>query len=78
MLCDVTALTLNVRSGPGKSFSSSDFLSNGSTVEPVGISPDGQWIKMKVDGNENGGWVSNSSSFLSCNADVNLLPVVNP
>jgi hypothetical protein len=78
MLCDVTALTLNVRSGPGKSFSSSAFLSNGATVEPVGISPDGAWIKIKVNGSDDGGWVSNSSSFLSCNADVDLLPVVNP
>jgi hypothetical protein len=78
MLCDVTALTLNVRTGPGKSFATSGVVSNGATVEPVGISSDGEWIKIKVDGSEDGGWVSNSSSFLACNADVDLLPVVNP
>ena len=78
MLCDVTALTLNVRSGPAKTFSSSAFLSSGATVEPVGISPDGEWIKIKLDGSEEGGWVFNSSSFLSCNADPDLLPIINP
>lgn len=78
LICNVSAVTLNVRSGPGKTFSSSIFLSNGTTVEPVGISPDGEWIRIKVEGSDDQGWVFNSSSFLSCNADVDLLPVINP
>jgi hypothetical protein len=76
--CDVTALALNVRSGPGTTFSSADFLSTGDTVEPVGVSADGEWIKIKVEGSEQGGWVFNSSEFVTCNASTDLLPVVEP
>lgn len=78
LLCDVSALTLNVRSGPGTTFSSTAFLSNGDTIEPVGISPDGEWIKIKVEGSDAGGWVFNSPTFVACNADADLLPVVEP
>jgi len=76
--CNVDALALNVRSGPGKAFSSFAFLSNGDTVEPVGRSADNEWIKIKINGTEDQGWVFNSSEFLSCNASVKLLPVINP
>ena len=76
--CNVDALALNVRSGPGKAFSSFAFLSNGDTVEPVGRSADNEWIKIKINGTEDQGWVFNSSGFLSCNASVKLLPVINP
>jgi hypothetical protein len=48
------------------------------TVEPLGISPDGQWIKIKVQGSEDQGWVFYSPTFLTCDADVGLLPVINP
>lgn len=78
LLCDVTAMTLNVRSGPSTTFSSTNFLSNGDTVEPVGLSADGEWIKIKFDGSESGGWVFNSPTFVSCNADVDLLPIAEP
>jgi hypothetical protein len=78
MLCDIGALALNVRDGPGKTFSSSHFLSNGDTVEPVGISADGEWIKIKGEGSEDGGWVFNSPGFVACNASTDLLPVINP
>jgi hypothetical protein len=47
-------------------------------VEPVGRSADGQWIKVKINGTEDQGWVFNSSGFLSCNASVKLLPIINP
>ncbi|HUE98930.1 MAG TPA: SH3 domain-containing protein, partial [Anaerolineales bacterium] len=76
LLCNVSAMTLNVRNGPGTTFSSTAFLSNGDTIEPVGLSADGEWIKIKVDGSESGGWVFNSPGFVSCNAEVDLLPVV--
>jgi hypothetical protein len=76
--CNVDAQALNVRSGPGKAFSSFAFLSNGDTIEPVGRSADNQWLKIKIDGTEDQGWVGNSSGFLSCNASVKLLPVINP
>ena len=78
ILCNVRAGALNVRSGPGTTFSSSDILSSGETIEPVGISPDGEWIKIKMEESESEGWVFNSSTFVSCDADVNLLPLINP
>jgi hypothetical protein len=76
LLCNVSAMTLNVRSGPSTKFTSIDILSNGETITPLGRSPDGRWIKLKVEGNESGGWVFNSPSFVACDADVDLLPVV--
>ena len=78
MLCNVSAMTLNVRSGPSTTFSSSGFLSNGETIEPLGVSPDGDWIKIKLDGGESEGWVFNSPTFVTCDADVSLLPIINP
>jgi SH3 domain-containing protein len=76
--CNVDAQALNVRSGPSKTFSSFAFLSNGDTVEPVGRSANNEWIKIKINGTEDQGWIVNSSGFLSCNASVKLLPVINP
>ena len=78
VICNVNALTINVRSGPGTGFPSTSFLSNGQTVEPVGRSPDSQWILVKGEGGENVGWVFYSPGFLSCKPDVELLPVVQP
>ena len=78
MLCDVRAQAMNVRSGPGKSFSSFAFLNNGDSVQPLGRSADNQWIKVKINDTEDQGWVSNSAGFLTCNAPVKLLPVINP
>jgi len=76
--CNVNALTLNVRSGPSTSFSSFTFLSNGDIIEPLGRSPDGNWIRIRVEGSENEGWVFNSAGFVSCDGDVDILPVLNP
>jgi hypothetical protein len=78
LVCNVNEVTLNMRSGPGKNFSSTTVLSNGMTVEPLGASADGQWIKIKVQGGDEQGWVFYSPTFLTCDADVDLLPVVKP
>ena len=78
LLCNVSAMTINVRTGPSTTFSSYTFLSNGAIFEPVGISPDGNWIKIKVEESEEQGWIFNSSGFVSCNASTDLLPVINP
>src|SRR5215211_6678201 len=64
--CNVDAQALNIRSGPGKAFSSFDFLSNGDTIEPIGRSENNEWIKIKIDGTEDQGWIVNSAGFLSC------------
>jgi hypothetical protein len=78
VICKVNALTINVRSGPGTGFPSTSFLSNGQTIEPVGRTSDNQWILVKGEGGENIGWVFQSPEFLSCQPDVELLPVVEP
>ena len=78
VICDVNALTMNVRNGPGTEFPSSQFIKSGDTVEAVGRTPDSQWIKVKIAGSDEQGWLFNSSGFLSCSPDVKLLPVVNP
>jgi hypothetical protein len=78
VVCNVDALTMNVRNGPGKDFPSSQFIKSGDTVEPVGRTADSQWIKVKLTGADEQGWISNSSGYLSCTPDVKLLPVVTP
>jgi uncharacterized protein YraI len=67
-----------VRNGPSTTFSSFTFLSNGEIIEPLGRSPDGEWIRIRMEGSENEGWVFNSEEFVSCDGDVDVLPVINP
>jgi hypothetical protein len=78
VLCTVHALTMYVRSGPGTSYPSSEFLTTGDTVEPIGRTQSNQWIKIKLKDNEEGGWIFNSPGFLACAPSVDLLPVINP
>ena len=78
VVCDVRALTLNVRNGPGKDYASSHFLSQGDTVEPVGRTADNEWVKINLAESEDQGWIFNSSEFISCLPDIDLLPVIEP
>ncbi len=78
LVCNVNALTLNVRSGPGTSFATSGFLSKDDTVIPIGRSADGTWIQVRLENNANPGWVSYAKEFVSCSSAVDHLPVVNP
>ena len=78
VICDVSALTLNVRTGPGKSNPSSAILKSGETIEPVGRSEDNQWVKVKFNGGKEEGWVFNSSQYLTCRPSIDLVPVINP
>ncbi len=75
--CNVLSISskLNVRSGPATTFASIASLSDGDIVEPLGRSPNGEWISIRVEGSDAQGWVANSDQFLSCNVDVNLLPI---
>jgi SH3 domain-containing protein len=77
-LCNVNALNLNVRSGPGTSFASSEHLAKGDTIVPIGRSADGTWLQVQLENSTAPGWVYNSKEFVSCSLDVQLLPVVNP
>jgi hypothetical protein len=75
LVCQVTAITLRVRSGPGTQYTAFTYLSNGDKVEPLGRSADGYWLMIALDGNGNQSWVFNSTSFLTCNAPIDNLPV---
>jgi hypothetical protein len=78
LLCDINADTLYVRGGPGKRFTPIGVLSSGDRVEPLGRSPDGQWAKIGMEGNENPGWIFISEAFMACNAPIDALPTVSP
>ena len=78
LVCTVKAMTLNVRNGPGTDFSSSSFLTRDDIVQPLAISPDGEWIKVNLEGSGGQGWVFNSEGFLSCSSDVSQLPKADP
>jgi hypothetical protein len=78
LVCRVRALFLNVRNGPGTEYPFYSFLSNGDSVEPLGRSEDGDWLLIALDEKGNPKWVYNSTSFLTCNAAVDNLPVMPP
>ena len=77
LVCNIKALALNVRSGPGKDFSSSLYLSQGDIVVPTGRSADGEWLKIELDDN-NAGWVFSSDGFLTCTGAIDSLPLAQP
>jgi Bacterial SH3 domain len=77
LVCNVNALALNVRSGPGTSFASSEFLSKGDTIIPVGRSADGTWIKVRLENSADAGWVFNANEYVACSSAVDLLPVAD-
>jgi Bacterial SH3 domain len=77
LICNINAEKLYVRSGPGKTYPPIALLTTGNTVEPLGVSPDRQWIKIKVKGNEDLGWIFTSEAFVTCNASIDLLPTVS-
>jgi hypothetical protein len=76
--CEVAALMLNVREGPGTRYPPSSFLSNGDMIEPFGRNENGDWLVFVLEGEGSYGWVSNTSTFLSCNAPVDILPLTLP
>jgi hypothetical protein len=70
--------TLNVRSGPSKTFPQITVLSNGDTIQALGASPNRDWIQMKVEGSEDPGWVGYTEGFLSCTPSIDVFPIVSP
>lgn len=76
LTCAVSGGTLYVRDGPGKTFAQTGLLSDGDTVEALGISSN-QWIKIVVEGSEEPGWVSYDDGFISCTPSIDLFPVVS-
>jgi hypothetical protein len=78
LVCDVQALALNIRSGPGTNYSSTTFLSSGDTILPLGRSADQKWLLIRLEESEKQGWVFNADEFVSCTGAIDLLPIVNP
>ncbi|MGZ9234296.1 MAG: SH3 domain-containing protein [Anaerolineales bacterium] len=76
LTCAVNNGTLNVRNGPGTSFAQVGLLSDGDTVEALGISAN-QWIKFILEGSDEPGWVSYDEGFISCTPTVDLFPIVS-
>jgi hypothetical protein len=78
MMCNILeGGTVNVRSGPSKTFPQIAVLSSGDTVQAKGISSN-QWIQIVVEGSNEPGWVSYSEGYMSCTPSVDVFPVINP
>ncbi len=77
-LCSVTASagSLNVRSGPGKTYPSFTSVKGGLNLEPLGHSLDDKWLKISWNGGTKQGWVSNTADFVTCNTDPSGLPII--
>jgi hypothetical protein len=74
-ICVVDAAALNLRDGPGLDYTPPiRILPEGTRLEPLVLSPDGQWIQIRVQGSEQIGWVAAFSPYVSCNFSVSDLP----
>ena len=78
LMCNVTAATLYLRSGPGTEFTPVTFLTKGDRIEPLGHSTNGKWISVRVESSDQQGWVVNIPEYVSCNIAVTDLPTVGP
>jgi SH3 domain-containing protein len=72
---------LNLRSGPGTAYRPPiRVLPTNSVVTPLGFAPQGipggSWAYVQVPPNQDKGWVSAGSQFISCNIDLSKLPAV--
>jgi hypothetical protein len=72
---------LNFRTGPGTAYNPpiSTFQANMEVIpiayQPVGI-PGGSWVQVENPANQQKGWVSAGSQYVSCNIDLTTLPQV--
>ena len=78
LICNINEGTFNVRSGPSKTFAQLAVLSAGDTLQPLGTSPNREWIQIRMEGSDVPGWVSYSEGLMSCTPSVDLFPIVSP
>ena len=78
LVCTVTALQMNVRSGPATSFPSAAHVSKDDVVQPTGLSPDREWLNITAAEGQIQGWVANVPQYINCNSTLDVLPVLNP
>ena len=78
LMCTITeGGTVNVRTGPSKTYPQIAVLSSGDTVKALGKSPN-QWIQIVVEGSDEPGWVSYSEGYMACTPTADLFPIVSP
>jgi hypothetical protein len=77
-LCSIATMALNIREGPSTAYDPLTSLVQDMRLKPLGRNPDGSWIKVRVQGSEQMGWVSNAAGYISCNLPVESLPVSEP
>jgi hypothetical protein len=67
--------TVNVREGPGLNFSAIEALNPGTGVEVLGQSPDGAWINIRMEDNDEG-WIA--ASLISIRPTETPIPTSTP
>ncbi|HXF63885.1 MAG TPA: hypothetical protein VNK95_19835 [Caldilineaceae bacterium] len=79
IICRLAVPVLNVRSGPGLQYEIVDKVrtteAEPATVAVTGRSADSQWLTVAPSVAEDG-WITASPSFVTCDGDLNSLPVV--
>ncbi len=73
--------SLNLRSGPGIAYNPPlRALPEGTRLRPIGFNPvgipGGPWAQVEDPANNQIGWVSAGTQFISCNIDLTTLPSV--
>ena len=70
----VTAGNLNIRTGPGASYTAITSIPYGTTLTLVGRNADGTWVKVRASNGQEG-WVN--ASYLTTSVPVSSLPIVD-
>ena len=70
----VTTGNLNIRTGPGASFSTITSVPYGTTLTLVGRNADGTWVKVRTSSGQEG-WAN--ASYLTTSVPVSSLPIVD-
>ena len=78
LLCNVVVQSVNMRSGPGKDFRRLNTFVLGDQFEPIGLTPDGLWIQVRVEEGGQLGWVANDRPYAACNGPIEDLPISEP
>ena len=61
---EIVTWGLNVRSGPGISYSVIAHLAKGSLVEVIEVDPTTGWLQVKLPSSEESGWISNNPAYV--------------
>jgi uncharacterized protein YraI len=81
-VCSVVAnqTSVNVRTGPGIEFESMGFLQFTDSLPALGLSPDGEWVAVEIEGER--GWVASQVTALRGNCDaitaLEITPTLTP